>query len=126
MAETPGEMIAEVRGELKGVNSRLDSISLAMATKEGSNALSENIRELRLALGDERENRSKEMAAAKIAAAETHKQLSSDTEKVAERLLLVEDKMENRRYQFYIAIGLAALGSVISIAIGLVVGGGPV
>jgi len=123
LAETPGEMIAEVRGELKGVNTRLDSISSAMATKEGSSALTENIRELRLALSDERDNRTKEMSDAKVAAAETHKQLSADTEKVAERLLLVEDKMENRRYQFYIAIGLGALGSIISVAIGLIVGG---
>jgi hypothetical protein len=94
-----------------------------MATKEGSSALTENIRELRLALSDERDNRTKEMSDAKVAAAETHKQLSADTEKVAERLLLVEDKMENRRYQFYIAIGLGALGSIISVAIGFIVGG---
>lgn len=105
--QDPAVEIAKLDGRLSGIEGQLLDIRDRMATREGAAGLASTIARVERVLAEE-------VAARTIAVNE-----------VKNRLQLVEDRIEARKFQFGIAIALGALGIVFQLvqsAIGGAVG----
>lgn len=103
-AEEPAVAIARMDGRLEGIERQLGTIQSNMATKEGAGALTGLVSDLRDALANERAER--------IAGDLNEK---TEREKVAGRLQLLEDRMENRKYLAGTSIVIAVLGVILGL-----------
>lgn len=98
MAEQPSiEVLVE---RISNVQRTVSEIKSDMATKGDQKHTDDAIKALTAALAQEVANR------------------TSAVKEVAERLQLVEDRQEARKYQFGIAIALAVIGAFVSPVIG--------
>lgn len=102
--EEPAVAIARMDGRLGGIEKQLAAIQTNMATKEGSAALTGMVSDLRDALAIERAERM---------AGDLNEK--TEREKVAGRLQLLEDRMENRKYLVGSGIAMGALGLVFAL-----------
>lgn len=102
--QDPKIAIAHIDGRLQGIEKQLGNIQATMATDEGSKNLRESIELLRSTISEEKVERVAGDTAAKAAIS-----------KVSDRLQLVEDRMESRKWQGSWAIVMAGVAVLFSV-----------
>lgn len=121
-AEDPAVAIARVETRIGGLEDQVAAMRAEMATKEGQAGAMELIVRIEKALAAEVEARIKADAEEKAAREKGDSDEKAAREKVAERLQLVEDRLESRKYATLAAIILGAVGVVFGVIQGLVSG----
>lgn len=104
--------IAEMRGQLIGIEKTIADIRVTMATKEGQNAAGVIVGRVEVALSMETELRTRADA-----------ELKKDIDSLAVEIKDMKEKQENRKYLLLSAIVVACLsliGSIASAAVGRV------
>jgi len=103
-SEDPAVAIARMDGRLTGIEKSISDIGDRMATKEGAQAQVDTMLALRQSILDERADRLKLEIA-----------LRAEIKEVRDRLQVVEDRLEARKFQFLIAMAVGALGIVFGL-----------